>query len=96
MPHVRTSSELQRNIGAIYDLCHETREPVYITHHGKEELVIMDADAFDRTMAARDELREREMAVYSNLMRGYGEYQVGHSQSATSAFEAIRSQKGWA
>lgn len=47
MPNVRTASELQRNINAIYDLCESTKEPVYITRNGKESLVVMDAQAFD-------------------------------------------------
>ncbi len=45
MPNIRTASELQRNMNAIYDLCESTKEPVYITRNGRESLVVMDAKA---------------------------------------------------
>ncbi|MCH3957780.1 MAG: type II toxin-antitoxin system Phd/YefM family antitoxin [Olsenella sp.] len=54
MPNVRTASELQRNINAIYDLCESTKEPVYITRNGKESLVVMDAQALMMPLTCND------------------------------------------
>lgn len=68
MPAVRTSSELQRNISAIYDLYDRTGEPVYITRNGASSLVAMDADSFEGLIDRQTEL-EHELSVYKALMQ---------------------------
>lgn len=78
MPIVKPSSDLQRNIGSIYNLCHETKEPVYITRNGEASLVVMDAEAFDERMDLQAKLYEREMNVYRGIMKGHEDAQAGN------------------
>ena len=77
MPNIRTASELQRKMNAIYDLCESTKEPVYITRNGRESLVVMDAKAFDDAFDLRRRVLEHEMRVHDALMRSQEEVASG-------------------
>lgn len=77
MAIVKPSSDLQRNISSIYELCRETKEPVYITRNGETNLVVMDAEAFDDRMSLERRILAREMSTYQGIMRGYEDAQAG-------------------
>ena len=81
MPQVKSTSDLQRNIGEIYELCKNTREPVYITHKGGRDLVIMDADAFDEAMSLQRDIYAREMRAYDALVASQREVEAGRTRS---------------
>lgn len=95
MPSVASLSEFNRNQSTVIAQLKETEEPLYLTRNGRSSVVVMDADAFDRMLSRRDELREREMAVYSNLLRGYQDVLEGRTAPAPDAFARIRDAKGW-
>jgi prevent-host-death family protein len=46
-----TAQELQRNIGEAQDMA--LQEPVAITHHGRERLVLMSIDEYKRLQQRR-------------------------------------------
>lgn len=77
MPLTKPVSELQRNIGSIYELCRESREPVYITRNGEVDLVVMDADAFEERDTLQRAAFEREMRLHDSIMRGWAQAQAG-------------------
>ena len=58
IPTIRPISELKDTTG-ISKLCHETREPVFITKNGHSDLVIMSIETYERSMALMD--------IYSKL-----------------------------
>lgn len=70
MPIVKPASDLQRNINGIYDLCRETREPIYISRNGETSIVVMDASAFDAQMDLKRRVLDREMRTYQGIMQG--------------------------
>lgn len=80
MPLTRTVTDLQRNMGEVSAVCHETRQPVYITKNGDADLVLMDAEAFDEAMELRDLVYEREKRTYEGIMQGREEIQQGLGQ----------------
>lgn len=55
----------------------------------------MNAEAFDRAMSLRDEVRQRELAVYDGLMRGYQDVLDGKTIPAADAISRIRAERGW-
>jgi prevent-host-death family protein len=55
MPVVRPMSDLRNKSAEISRVCHETGEPVVITKHGREDLVVISVAAWER-QAARLEL----------------------------------------
>lgn len=73
MPLTRTATDLQRNMGEVSAICHETRQPVYITKNGGADLVLMDADAFEAAMELRDLAYERELRTLNGIVKGRDE-----------------------
>lgn len=70
MPVMRTTTELKRNMGDVAALCHQIKEPVYITKNGEADLVLMDAAAFERALDLRNAAFEREMRTLEGIERG--------------------------
>ena len=85
MPVVLPVSELQRNMGAIADRCHESGQPIYLSKNGKASLVVMDAAEFDRRIATLDRLREHEERVQRAISRGYDDLVNGRVRSLAQA-----------
>ena len=51
MPSIRPISDLRNKSHEISRLCHRTGEPVFITKHGVEDLVIVSVAAWEREKA---------------------------------------------
>lgn len=66
VPIIKSSSELQRNFGAVSEIAHETREPIYITRNGEAGLVLMDAEAFEATLDLQRRIYERGISLGSS------------------------------
>lgn len=47
MPITRTYVDLGENYNEISRICHETKEPVYITKNGQNDLVVLSNDVFE-------------------------------------------------
>ncbi len=80
MPVMRTTTELQRNMGDVAALCHQIKEPVYITKNGEADLVLMDAEAFERALDLRNAVFEREMRTLEGIERGRREIAAGEGR----------------
>ena len=53
MPFIRPIKEL-RNTSEISDLCHQTKEPVFITKNGREDMVIMSNETYERSIVSTE------------------------------------------
>lgn len=95
MPSVVPLSEFNRNQTEVIEQLHESGEPIYLTRNGRATVVVMDAEAFDRAQAMRDELREREMETYFGMLRGFHDYVDGNLMSLEEADARIRTKMGW-
>ncbi len=80
MPVVKPISDLQRNLGPIAQVCHESHEPVYLTKNGSASLVLMDAEEFDRRQRALSVVSEREERVQRAITRGYDDMLNGRTR----------------
>lgn len=81
MPIVRTASDLQRNIGEIYELCQNNPGPVYITRNGKADLVVMDAHYYETHEQLRKEVSAYERALNQRLEAAYEDVKEGRVKS---------------
>lgn len=95
MASVASLTDFNRNQNAVLADLRDTQKPMYLTKNGKACAVIMDAEAFDRMMAEREETRSREERVYQGILRGIEEFQLGETTPAAKGFAAIRDRKGW-
>ncbi len=86
----KTASELQRNISSIYELCASTGEPVYITHNGEANLVVMDARTFEERDTLQRAVYEREIRLQQSIMRGWQQAQEGRLKPLSQ----VREERG--
>ena len=77
MPTVLPVTEMQRNSASLTDQAIKTKEPIYLTRHGKLAVVLIDAEEFDRRMAYRDAIIRHEESVLAGIMRGHEEVKRG-------------------
>jgi len=50
MPNIKSSIDLRNNYNEISSFCHETGEPIFITKNGRDDLVVMSIDVFNKFM----------------------------------------------
>lgn len=48
MPIIRSSGDLRNNYDELAELCHQHSKPVFIINDGKEELVVMSIETYER------------------------------------------------
>lgn len=94
MPVVLPISEMQRNSAALADEAMRSKEPIYLTRHGKSAVVVMDAAEFDRRMAFRDALVAREERVLAGIMQGHREIAEGHGVPLEEALAGLGADWG--
>ena len=95
MPNVKSLDEFNRSQKEILEELHEKGEPLYLTRDGSACVVVMDATAFDEVMGHRDGLREGELRVQGDVLRGAEEVAAGDFVDAAVADREIRSARGW-
>ena len=47
MPNIKSSTDLRNNYNEISTFCHESREPVFITKNGQEDLAVMSIETYE-------------------------------------------------
>lgn len=88
----RTSSDLQRNIGEVYELCEQCDQPIYITRNGHADLVVMSAHAYEQQALLHQQVYEYEMELRDRANRTYKDMKAGREKS----FEQINREMGLA
>ena len=68
MPEIRPMRDL-RDTNTISRLCHTTAEPVFITKNGRQDLVIMSNEEFERR-CAREEIYAKLLEAEGDAARG--------------------------
>ncbi len=51
MPKIRPISDLRNNANDISEICHQTREPIFITKNGVGDMVVMSMETYERQQA---------------------------------------------
>jgi len=75
MPQIRPIKDL-RNTTEISELCHQLKEPVFITKNGYGDLVLMSMETYEKKMAQLEldqKLGEAEMQLKSGEILSSGE-----------------------
>ena len=89
MPHAKRDtnslSHFKRNSGALIRHLKKTGKPITLTVHGKAEVVVQDARAYQALLELVDRLEATE-----GIRRGLEEMKTGQGCPAAEVFEEIR------
>ena len=101
MPIVRPCADLIDNYNEISRICHETKEPVYITRDGENDLVLLSNDVYEHYEKKKSEI-EYEMFykeypdvesfkkdVYEKIEIGLKQVEEGKYTSAEEFFKEM-------
>lgn len=66
---IRPSTAIRNEYNEISRLCHESKQPVFITKNGEGDLVVQSIDAYNRREASL-ELREKLLEAEEQLAAG--------------------------
>lgn len=94
MPTVLPISEMQRNAATLTEEANRTKEPIYLTKHGKASVVLIDAAAYDETMSFQKALYEHEKRVYEGIMKGHAEIEAGKTVSLEEVETKLKAKWG--
>ena len=61
MALIRPCADLRNNYNEISKICHETKEPMYITKNGTNDLVILSDEAYEELTKVLEETEEERI-----------------------------------
>ena len=61
MALIRPCADLRNNYNEISKICHETKEPMYITKNGTNDLVILSDEAYEELTKGLEETEEKRI-----------------------------------
>ena len=85
MPQIRPIRDL-KDTTTISNLCHETREPIFITKNGYGDMVIMSMETYEKNLFLAN--------VYGKLEEAKRDMEGGRYSSVEDAVARIREKHG--
>lgn len=61
MALIRPCADLRNNYNEISKICHETKEPMYITKNGTNDLVVLSDEAYEEIVKYKQETEEERI-----------------------------------
>ena len=61
MPLIIPSADLRNNYNKISKRCHETKEPIYVTRNGVNDLVVLSDEVFEKMRKQNEESEEERL-----------------------------------
>lgn len=61
MALIRPCADLRNNYNEISKICHETKQPMYITKNGTNDLVVLSDEAYDDMLKSTTETEEERI-----------------------------------
>ena len=61
MPLIIPSADLRNNYNKISKRCHETKEPIYVTGNGVNDLVVLSDEVFEKMRKQNEESEEERI-----------------------------------
>ena len=99
MPLIKSCADLRNNYNEISRICHETKEPIYITGNGTNDLVILSGEAYENLTKSFEEAEEERIdrIVSKHFDEHYStfkEFQASIFQKINEAIREIDEGKG--
>jgi len=84
MPNIRSSTDLRDCYSEISALCHESREPIFITENGQGDLAVMSIEAY--------EMLSGKLELYRLLDEGKAAIKAGKKRPLEDVMKDIRQE----
>lgn len=99
MALIRPCADLRNNYNEISKICHETKEPVYITKNGTNDLVVLSDETYEKIIKAKEEAEEEriEKIIKEKFEKHYAnfeEFQKDIFKNIDQALKEIDDGKG--
>ena len=99
MALIRPCADLRNNYNEISKICHETKEPMYITKNGTNDLVILSDEAYEELTKVLEETEEERIdrLVSEHFDKHYAtfeEFQKDMIRKIEEAMQEIQEGKG--
>ena len=85
MPQIIPIKDL-KNTSEISDMCHKSKEPIYITKDGYGDMVIMSMEIYESAM--------RHFSVYKDIELSEQQIENGQVKDARAALAEMRTKYG--
>jgi prevent-host-death family protein len=86
MLEIRKSADLRNNYGEVSRLCHQYKEPIFITKNGIGDLAVMSIDAYNELSGRID--------LYKKLIDGINQLNSGETVSEEEMMKKINNYIG--
>ena len=83
MPQIIPIKDL-KNTSEISDMCHKTKEPIYVTKNGYGDMVIMSMETFEGVSAT--------LNMYQSLMNSEQQIKEGKVHDARESLKSVRAK----
>ncbi|MCL2808378.1 MAG: type II toxin-antitoxin system prevent-host-death family antitoxin [Coriobacteriia bacterium] len=84
MPLIKSSTDLRNHYNEVSSLCHQTREPVFITKNGRGDLAVLSIESYEE-LAGKKEL-------YQLLADGRSDIKSGRKRPLDEAMLSIKQE----
>ena len=85
IPQIVPISHL-KNTSEISEMCHSTKEPIFITKNGYGDMVLMSMENYEAVM--------RQLAIYRDIEISEKQIENGQTKDARSALKEMRAKYG--
>ena len=85
MPQIVPISHL-KNTSEISEMCHSTKEPIFITKNGYGDMVLMSMENYEAVM--------RQLAIYRDIEISEKQIEAGQVKNARTALKETRAKYG--
>jgi len=86
MPAIRKSADLRNNYGEISEICHNYREPVFITKNGQGDLAVMSIETYEEIIG--------KLELYKKIQIGINQVKNGETVSEEKMMKKIKEYAG--
>lgn len=94
MPLIIPSADLRNNYNKISKRCHETKEPIYVTRNGVNDLVVLSDEVFEKMRKQNEERIERLISEkFDKHYNDFNEFKADLLKNVTEAIEEIENGK---
>ena len=99
MALIRPCADLRNNYNEISRICHETKEPMYITKNGTNDLVVLSDEAYEDMFKKNEETEEERIdrivsEHFDKYYASFEEFKKDILKKIDEALKAIDDGKG--